>query len=307
MLRILYLLVATLSFSALGFTTTTTNPFLLALTTSTSSTSICSSSHKDDETPCSPNVTFKYCTGCKWGLRSSWLQQELLSTFENSNLGSVSLQPCRPPEPGGVFIVTVDDKIVWDRKVDGGFPEAKVLKQRVRDVIEPDKDLGHSDVQNETAHTITMKSSFCVECEEAEELSRKNVEIFRNSANKEDGEYDVKIQYCNGCKWMLRANYLQMELFSTFQEQLRSITLIPMKPPAPGGIFKITVNDEVIWDRTTDGGFPETKVLKQKVRDMIDPCMNLGHSDDNSRSESEEMTYLSEEESQQMRNYFGVL
>lgn len=36
--------------------------------------------------------------------------------------------------------------LIWDRKTEGGFPETKVLKQRVRDFIDPKKDLGHSDV-----------------------------------------------------------------------------------------------------------------------------------------------------------------
>jgi Tfp pilus assembly protein PilX len=35
--------------------------------------------------------------------------------------------------------------LIWDRKIDGGFPEAKVLKQRIRDYIDPKRDLGHSD------------------------------------------------------------------------------------------------------------------------------------------------------------------
>ncbi len=35
--------------------------------------------------------------------------------------------------------------VLWDRKVDGGFPETKELKRRVRDVIEPGRDLGHVD------------------------------------------------------------------------------------------------------------------------------------------------------------------
>ena len=81
-----------------------------------------------------------YCTKCKWLLRAAWLAQELLSTFE-SELGEVSLCPAGP----GVFRVIVEQKLVWDRKVDGGFPAAKQLKQRVRDVISPSKDLGHSD------------------------------------------------------------------------------------------------------------------------------------------------------------------
>jgi hypothetical protein len=40
---------------------------------------------------------------------------------------------------------TASTKTLWDRREDGGFPETKELKRRVRDVIEPDRDLGHVD------------------------------------------------------------------------------------------------------------------------------------------------------------------
>ncbi|MFT9166396.1 MAG: Rdx family protein, partial [Komagataeibacter saccharivorans] len=33
----------------------------------------------------------------------------------------------------------------WERKRDGGFPGPKELKQRVRDVIAPERDMGHID------------------------------------------------------------------------------------------------------------------------------------------------------------------
>ena len=86
--------------------------------------------------------------------------QELLSTFSTS-LGEVALQPAT----GGVFVVEIttpavaaDDgtpgaaapqvrrrRVLWDRKTDGGFPETKELKRRVRDVIQPGRDLGHVD------------------------------------------------------------------------------------------------------------------------------------------------------------------
>ena len=90
-------------------------------------------------------MTISYCTKCKWGLRASWLAQELLSTFPQSELQEVSLVPIA--DPAGVFLVQVNDKVVWDRKSDStpGFPEAKELKQAVRDVLVPDKSLGHSD------------------------------------------------------------------------------------------------------------------------------------------------------------------
>lgn len=35
----------------------------------------------------------------------------------------------------------------------------------------------------------------------------------------------------------------------------------------------------LVWDRKTQGGFPEMKVLKQRVRDLINPHFGLGHSD----------------------------
>lgn len=87
-----------------------------------------------------PDIEIRYCTQCRWMLRAAWLAQELLTTFEQ-DLRAVSLAPGQR----GEFTVAVDDRVVWSRTVDGGFPEAKVLKQRVRDLVAPERDLGHSD------------------------------------------------------------------------------------------------------------------------------------------------------------------
>lgn len=73
-------------------------------------------------------------------LRAAWLAQELLSSFSD-DLARVSLEPAT----GGTFRITCDGVQVWERKADGGFPEAKELKQRVRDLIDPQRDLGHND------------------------------------------------------------------------------------------------------------------------------------------------------------------
>lgn len=35
--------------------------------------------------------------------------------------------------------------VLWDRRIDGGFPETKELKRRLRDVIDPGRSLGHVD------------------------------------------------------------------------------------------------------------------------------------------------------------------
>jgi selenoprotein W-related protein len=87
-----------------------------------------------------PRVEIQYCTQCRWLLRAAWLAQELLTTFEKE-LGEVALIPGM----GGIFEVRVNGAVVWSRKEQGRFPEAKELKQLVRDQVAPEKDLGHSD------------------------------------------------------------------------------------------------------------------------------------------------------------------
>ena len=49
------------------------------------------------------------------------------------------------PGTGGIFEIRVDGALVWERKRDGGFPDVKALKQRVRDAFDPERDLGHLD------------------------------------------------------------------------------------------------------------------------------------------------------------------
>lgn len=87
-----------------------------------------------------PRVAIRYCTQCRWLLRAAWLAQELLTTFVDE-LGEVALVP----GTGGVFEVAVGEELIWSREREGRFPEAKELKQLVRDRIAPTKDLGHSD------------------------------------------------------------------------------------------------------------------------------------------------------------------
>lgn len=87
-----------------------------------------------------PSVRITYCTQCNWLLRSAWMGQELLSTF-GTELGGVTLIP----GTGGIFEIWLDDAMIWERKRDGGFPDVKQLKQRVRDRIDPERSLGHID------------------------------------------------------------------------------------------------------------------------------------------------------------------
>jgi selenoprotein W-related protein len=87
-----------------------------------------------------PRLEIVYCTQCRWLLRAAWLAQELLTTFERE-LGEVALVPGR----GGVLEVRLDGELLFRRADEGRFPEAKELKQLVRDRVAPGRDLGHSD------------------------------------------------------------------------------------------------------------------------------------------------------------------
>jgi len=86
------------------------------------------------------HIEITYCTQCRWLLRAAWLAQELLTTFEQ-DLASVALKP----GSSGIFDITVNQQLVFSRKAAGRFPEAKEVKQLVRDQIDPGRDLGHSD------------------------------------------------------------------------------------------------------------------------------------------------------------------
>lgn len=90
--------------------------------------------------PDRPRVAITYCTQCQWLLRAAWMAQELLSTFRD-DLGEVALRPAT----GGAFSITVEGETIWERVRDGGFPDVKTLKQRVRDRLDPGRDLGHVD------------------------------------------------------------------------------------------------------------------------------------------------------------------
>ncbi|KAK4634563.1 hypothetical protein CLAFUW4_00941 [Fulvia fulva] len=113
-----------------------------------------------------PRVAITYCTQCKWLLRAAYFAQELLSTFGTS-IGEIALIPAT----GGIFTVYVThvrtgsdgsnansdaaEVMIWDRKAEGGFPETKILKQKLRNLIEPEKNLGHSDTPSSKPKAVT--------------------------------------------------------------------------------------------------------------------------------------------------------
>ncbi|MBC7399401.1 MAG: SelT/SelW/SelH family protein [Mucilaginibacter sp.] len=88
-----------------------------------------------------PTITIEYCPKCNWLLRAAYIAQELLTTFEE-DLDGITL---KPSETAGRYAISLNDVVLFDRKDQGRFPEIKELKQLVRDKVNPDKNLGHSD------------------------------------------------------------------------------------------------------------------------------------------------------------------
>jgi selenoprotein W-related protein len=86
----------------------------------------------------------------------------------------------------------------------------------------------------------------------------------------------ITIEYCPKCGWMLRSAYFAQELLTTFSDDVKGVLLVPSET---SGTFKISIDEQPIFDRVSAGGFPEIKALKQTVRDMVNPSKSLGHSD----------------------------
>ena len=85
----------------------------------------------------------------------------------------------------------------------------------------------------------------------------------------------VEITYCTQCRWLLRAGWLASELLTTFGTDLAEVALVP----GTGGVFRVRVGGDVVWDRAVNGGFPELADLKRVVRDRVAPGRTLGHTD----------------------------
>ena len=240
-------------------------------------------------------------------LRSAYYAQELITSFQD-DLTSVTLIPSPPQSPGGMFFVSVDGQTIWNRKARGRFPETKELKQLVRDVVSPGRNLGHSDASNDVP-----KPDKCEECGDDKYEYGDILADFHIAKNSH-----VTIRYCIGCRWLLRAAWDAQELLTTFADELSSVTLVPTHEPA--GQFIVELDGKVIWDRAAEGRHAEPKELKRRIRDIVWPNLDLGHSDvnkedmgnaDGPKSDGSDddspFDELDDDEAAEMRGFYGVM
>jgi selenoprotein W-related protein len=97
----------------------------------------------------------------------------------------------------------------------------------------------------------------------------------------------LTIEYCPKCNWLLRSAYFAQEFLITFEDELRSVILLPSET---SGAFYLFIDDKKVFDRKQFGGFPDIKHLKQIIRDVVNPAKSLGHSDNRTRDTDKDIS-----------------
>lgn len=127
-----------------------------------------------------PQIKISYCIKCKWSLRAVWYLQEILQTFTNNpkypeyHIPEISLIPSLVPGTFKIELYKTADEILgrnapyllWERKRDDGFPDSKILKQKIRDLLFPGGELGHIDAHDNEKPDVAVVTSTeeCIEC-----------------------------------------------------------------------------------------------------------------------------------------------
>jgi selenoprotein W-related protein len=88
-------------------------------------------------------------------------------------------------------------------------------------------------------------------------------------------EHTITIEYCPACGWLFRASWYAQELLNTFASFSVSVSLQGSEP----GVFRVWYDHLLLWDRKKEARFPESKEIKQIIRDYLAPEMPLGHTD----------------------------
>lgn len=88
-----------------------------------------------------PTIELEYCVKCGWLSRAAWISQEILNTFSNEVSGVILI----PSQIGGIFEIRCNNNLLWEKNNERTIPDIKTLKQNIRDLIAPNKTLGHID------------------------------------------------------------------------------------------------------------------------------------------------------------------
>jgi len=271
-------------------------------------------------------------------LRSSWIASEILTTFSHeSKLESLSLIPKSPPlSPGGVFrVISIDpsnlELVLWDRSVEGRFPEAKEVKQAVRDVVNPDKDLGHSENSDEAKQAMNMDCLECKAKEEENDTTKQPVISAQNQLVLPPAFYDsntVSIEYSTGSSissienklhtaiyytnellsmeyernaWWKENKHLQNDVLknATVPASVDVVTLVPIRDNI--GVLNVKLNGITIFDHNQ---LLENNGSKSNIRELLSEILSDGGPSNKNAGFAIEI--MSDDEADEARKFFGV-
>jgi selenoprotein W-related protein len=268
----------------------------------------------DDSLRIENHVSIKYCTGCRWMMRSAWMAQELLTTFAD-DLHSLTLIP-NSSKPGGVFCVRTwtfenssyhPSQCLWDRSIDGGFPESKVLKQRLRNVITPNKNLGHSDTssrkisspndppsEQECLDCLPSQAAFSTTLNPMDGKKYTNLKTMIADLSASLPSPNVLLVYRKGT--MLQASYIAQELLQTFPQTIHSVTLLINPEPKSPSVLKVYVDGyEIVWENTFI--LSELQELTSLLQYQFSP----------NSTKPPPLEDMNDDEALEMRKFFGVV
>lgn len=220
-------------------------------------------------TSVSAHISFEYCTGCRWDLRSFWLAHELL---QHSATTTVNLTFVPSQISGRMRITSAASTLLYEKSKGVPFPEPTT------DVL--DRWLAAEASTN--GRTAPLP----------------HVAFLYNTRRDQQ-----------------RCFYLAQELLRTFANEIRAVSLLhcPVDDDDEH-LFRVqidTTTDAVstvpLWDSATSTTtrYPETKVLKQLVRDAIAPTKDLGHSD--CAPVATAVDEMDDDEAEEARKFFGVM
>lgn len=77
---------------------------------------------------------------------------------------------------------------------------------------------------------------------------------------------EIDIEYCVQCGFLDTAVETQHDLLTTFGRDLDGVRLVP----GHGGVFRVSVDGETVWDRDVHGDGVEADLLAETVKDRLE-------------------------------------
>lgn len=77
--------------------------------------------------------------------------------------------------------------------------------------------------------------------------------------------YKISVEYCTSWNYLPRAVSLVNNILGEHKDKIRSLSIIP----SSGGVFEITLDDQLIFSKKELGRFPEVNEVENSIKEKI--------------------------------------